>query len=128
MNSSDDLKKANLNTEAAISALAIFDRVATLDRLDGDEELFKELIEIFSVDSEQQLAQLKIACDSKSTTDVHRVAHAIKGALGNIGAMRCHHTASEIELQAKAGTCNRELLMKLQSEIKIYLEHVKQPQ
>lgn len=111
--------------DAELLRLPIFDRVQTIERLDGDEELFKELMGIFQEDGARQLAELKQCVTSSNADSVSKVAHGIKGALGNIGAMRAHRVAFEIELCGKAGVCDAALVTRLESEIKAYLVEIK---
>lgn len=107
--------------ETELGALPIFDKVATFDRLDGDVELFAELIQMFKADSSQQLAQLASMLSAGQAMDAYKMAHAIKGSLGNIGAMRAHRVALEIEREGKAGRCDTALLERLKAEISAYL-------
>jgi PAS domain S-box-containing protein len=64
----------------------IFDLQDTLARMDGDWELFREVIEIFAVDSHKMLAVLHEAIAAGDGRRVNRAAHTIKGALGNFSA------------------------------------------
>lgn len=111
--------------DTELSTLPVFDREATMDRLDGDRDLFNELIKIFIEDSAAQLVKLKDALDSNSYGDSAKVAHGLKGALGNIGAMRAHRVALAIELKGKAGICDLTLFARLESEISAYLSAVR---
>lgn len=111
--------------DAELSALPVFDRDATMDRLDGDQELFKELIEIFLTDSKQQLDSIRASIQAGDATETSQLAHAIKGALGNIGAMKCHRLALELERRGKAGVCDAQVFAQLETNIATFLSQVK---
>jgi len=80
-----------------------FDREALKERLDGDEELARELIGMFLDDIPAQLEGLKEALRMKDTVMLHGRAHYLKGAAGNIGADAIRQTAHRIEAAAGQG-------------------------
>ena len=63
----------------------------------GDPELLMELAEIFRSDSPQKLAELRDAVSRKDSAKTCQLAHYLKGALGNIGAMKAYDSAYELE-------------------------------
>jgi len=81
----------------------VFDRKILLERLDGDEEIFKEVIETFLEDAPNQIEKLKKALQEKDATRVERQAHLLKGAALNIGGNGLQTAARELEILAKEG-------------------------
>jgi HPt (histidine-containing phosphotransfer) domain-containing protein len=74
-----------------------FDEAATISRVDGDRELLLELFSLFFSDSEQQLSAIEGAYATNDLRKVEARAHAMKSALGNIGAARAAKIAATIE-------------------------------
>ncbi len=75
----------------------VYNRDDTLARLDGDEELLDELLEIFIYDAPAQLKGLKKAIDEDDKILIERQAHSLKSASANIGASFARAEASRIE-------------------------------
>ncbi|MFQ5427610.1 MAG: response regulator, partial [Thermodesulfobacteriota bacterium] len=81
----------------------VFDWQGLIERLMGDEEIAGEIMEEFIVDMAAQIAAVK---DWKSDCDVaelRRLAHTIKGACGNVGALAMRDKAIIMEEHAKSG-------------------------
>ena len=64
----------------------------------GDEELIKEVAEIFLKDSTERLEILSQAVKAHDAGEIKFYAHSIKGSAGNVGAVRLSHLASRLEL------------------------------
>ncbi len=64
----------------------------------GDEELFRELLELFVDDMPRMLDELREAIDSGSTSDIRRCAHTIKGAASHLAAEPTRGVAEELEM------------------------------
>jgi HPt (histidine-containing phosphotransfer) domain-containing protein len=64
----------------------LLDRQGVLERLDGDQELYDELIQLFFEDVPAQLTILRGALDSMDRALGERQAHSLKSAAANIGA------------------------------------------
>ena len=86
-----------------MSELQDFDSVGALARLDNDRELFKELLQIFEGEYPVWVQKLHAALDAGDAQEFSRQAHAIKGALGNIGAELSSEKAFLLEKQGKNG-------------------------
>jgi HPt (histidine-containing phosphotransfer) domain-containing protein len=63
-----------------------FDYEAAMKVTDGDLELFGELIAVFDGQQKENIAELEAALASKDFAQFELVAHALKGALSNLGA------------------------------------------
>ncbi len=83
--------------------LPVWDRLCMLDRMLGDEELAREILECFLADIPDQLGSLRKSLESGDASAAERQAHAIKGAAANVGGERLRQTALAIETAAGAG-------------------------
>lgn len=78
-----------------------FDLGATLERLDGDRDLFRELIGFFFEDSPTVLAQLKASLREGNLSAIERSAHSLKGLTANVGSGPASLAAGRIEESAR---------------------------
>jgi HPt (histidine-containing phosphotransfer) domain-containing protein len=79
----------------------ILDREALLERVIGDEDLAKELLQMFLEDIPDRLKAIKQAQESGDMETVILEAHTIKGSSGNIGANDISKAAFQVELAGK---------------------------
>ncbi len=100
----------------------IFDRKALMENLDGDEELFKELIDIFLATIPSDIASLKQALSKKDSVQARRYAHSIKGVSGNIKAKALSSIALNIEMAIKEGDTEKavSLVRNIEEEFIIF--------
>ena len=109
--------------------LSAEERARVLQRLGGDENLFRELVEYFVEDSAQILDQMRAAARSGDAAELERAAHSIKGLAANFEGRAAVEMAREIEGLAQSGRirsatpligpldeCVRHLLAALQAE------------
>ena len=80
-----------------------FDAAAALERLDGDQDLFEALIEIFHQDSVQLFEQLSTNLACANLREVERAAHSLKGLAANFDAKGAMEAAFHIEDMARSG-------------------------
>ncbi len=81
----------------------IFDLEVIMERVFGDKEFLKELIEIFLNDTPLHIREIRTAYKAKDLAEVQRVAHTIKGSSGNFAALSLQKTALSLEQTCKAG-------------------------
>ncbi|MDZ7833106.1 MAG: Hpt domain-containing protein [Desulfobacterales bacterium] len=74
-----------------------------MERVDGDDELIREVLEIFLEDTPRTLEALKTGISDQSPEAVAKAAHTLKGASANIAANRLRDHAHQLELKAKSG-------------------------
>jgi PAS domain S-box-containing protein len=95
--------------------------IATMiERLDNDEEIAKEIADVFVSSSEELLAQLDGAiCADADLNAVCSTAHSIKGSAGNIGATALQAVAAEMEYAGRDGKLDeaQRLLPTLREEL-----------
>ena len=85
------------------TAVPVFDRAAFLERVMDDEDLVREIAELFLADLPVQLGRLAAAVDSGDCRLAGQLAHGIKGASANVGGEVLRETAFEMEKAGKAG-------------------------
>ena len=69
----------------------------------GDEAFEKELLQLFVGDTENSLLQLETAINAENPSAVESLAHYIKGASANVGAVGLSRAAAQLEALAKTG-------------------------
>ena len=82
-----------------------WNKTETIERLGGDEELLRELVEIFVAESPKLLSKLQKAVSSSNSEELMRAAHSIRGELTCLGAVAAANTAQKLEGMGR----NREL-------------------
>jgi HPt (histidine-containing phosphotransfer) domain-containing protein len=75
-----------------------------LERLDGNEDLLKELAVLFCVEYPKLISALQKATDEKNSNAIRAAAHTLKGVLGTFSADVASQTAASLENLAEAGT------------------------
>ena len=95
--------RAFLSAETAPpqSADYILNWEAGLSVVDGDEDLYRELLVIFRDSVPVQLENMREALALGDIVAVEREAHSLKGAAANIGARAVSETARHLEYAAK---------------------------
>ena len=89
------------HTEAAAAA---WSAVAMLDRLDGDEELARQLITLFLGEYPRLMDSLRVSVSGGDPEAVRRAAHAAKGCIANFVDGGPQATAYRIEQLGTART------------------------
>jgi two-component system sensor histidine kinase/response regulator len=89
--------------EAGAGSDTQFDERSALQRTGGDRELLKELIAVFLTEIPGWLQSLRNAVDKRDAKELHRVAHAIKGAVDSCGASGAFDAAMMLERIGASG-------------------------
>jgi CheY-like chemotaxis protein len=76
---------------------ACVDRADLMERLDGNQALFADVIAIFLEDCPRRLAAIKAAVDHRDAERIEEAAHVLKGAAGNLSAVRLFEAAQTLE-------------------------------
>jgi HPt (histidine-containing phosphotransfer) domain-containing protein len=74
-----------------------------LERVDNDQVLLRELLDIFKEDFPQTLRSLKTAAAAADLKSSSRLSHTLKGMLSSLGATRAAAAASKLEALSSAG-------------------------
>ena len=75
----------------------LFDKKTLLERLDGDEALYQDLVEGFLADIPVQINKIEKALDFDDLSIAGHLAHTLKGAFSNVGAHLLQHIAKDLE-------------------------------
>lgn len=73
------------------------DKEHAMERLDNDDELYGELVQLFLEDSIVRIESLRNGLENKDCRVAEREAHSIKSAAANIGGERVRCVAGQIE-------------------------------
>jgi len=84
----------------SIAALPVLDRAGLMDRAMDDAQLADDLLDAFLHEMPALRAALRTAIGGHDVIAVMNVAHTLKGAAGNVGAMRVALVAARVEHQA----------------------------
>jgi len=79
------------------------DKEVLLERAGHDIELAHEIVTIYLEECPGWLASMKRALDSEDPAEVQRVAHTLKGAVGNFGAKGASDLAMLLERMGREG-------------------------
>jgi signal transduction histidine kinase/DNA-binding response OmpR family regulator len=118
---------ATIKTEILPRRVVIWDRAKTLERLDGDENLFQEVIHIFLEETPKLLTQLHKAVVDSNAEVVERTAHSLKGQLSYLGLASVSDKARDLEqMGRKAELTNaNELMGVLETELSALLAEIR---
>ena len=94
-NSRADVKPAPVKVDAL--GPNAWDPARALERLGGDEQLLKEVIEIFCREAPKLVASLNQAVTQQDAEAVSRFAHSLKGELGYLGLLETSQKARQLE-------------------------------
>jgi len=104
----------------------ILDKEILLERVQGDEELAKELLEMFVEDVPGRLVKISQACESGDMKTIALEAHTIKGAAGNVAANDIHAAALQVELAGKDNNTETipSLIQQLEKHFEVFQQAV----
>jgi HPt (histidine-containing phosphotransfer) domain-containing protein len=90
-------------TDTPVQALPVFDYDDFMERMDGDVDLLKEVIEIFLEDAPILMGALRLAIRDGKKDAMERAAHTLKGAVANISAKGLQRLSSNMQEMIKKG-------------------------
>ena len=114
-----------------------YNREDIMERLDGDEETFRELIEIFLVEGAEILAKIQRGVAKGDPQAIANAAHSMKGSLGILAADKALELVKSIETLGRSGNLQgiqettAQLAMesqKLMSALKLELQDATSPE
>ena len=79
----------------------VIDRASLLERVEGDQELLAEMVNLFVGDAPNLLASMREALQKGDMLLLERSAHSLKGAAGNLSAQLAAAAAQQLEKDAK---------------------------
>ncbi|MFM9961566.1 MAG: response regulator [Planctomycetaceae bacterium] len=80
-----------------------FDLKDALRHVNGDQDLLKELLQIFAVECPQLLTTIRESITRSDAVLLRRAAHTLRGAVSNFGAPACVAAAQHLELMGRDG-------------------------
>ncbi|HVB87618.1 MAG TPA: response regulator [Candidatus Dormibacteraeota bacterium] len=95
------------------------DLAAALDRLEGDRDLFAELVRLFVEECPVAMKEIRQALQNGDAHLLDRLAHTIKGSSASLGANRVSEAALLLEMRARSAALQNagELVDSLQAEL-----------
>ncbi len=81
----------------------VLDKAETLERLAGDRDLLRSLVNIYIETTPVQLEELRQAILRRDAPTIRRLAHTLKGAVGNFGQGTAWQAASRLESIGRDG-------------------------
>jgi CheY-like chemotaxis protein len=85
--------------------------ISSVDRLraafDNDPDFLKESVDLFITQYPLKLAELQSAMATRNTRAIERIAHALKGMLGNFMADAAVRIAGDLEAQGRSSNLSR---------------------
>lgn len=81
---------------------AVLDRRVALERLGGDEPLFREVRDLFLERGPSKVETLRVAVGRRDASEVATLVHGLKGSLGTLGAGPALRGAAQLEERACA--------------------------
>lgn len=81
----------------------VWDSADMLERLMGDEDLARTILDGFLADIPRQIQALKACLDGDDAPGTARQAHTIKGASATVGGEALREAAFEMEKAARSG-------------------------
>jgi two-component system sensor histidine kinase/response regulator len=97
----DNFQKSNEADNLEAPHAGIFDKKSLLERLDGDEELLKEILRTFLEDTPVRMEEIRLALREKDAAGLELQAHSLKGAAMNISGEGLQSLSGEIEVAGK---------------------------
>ena len=76
----------------------VFDRSEALDRVEGDNRILHEIVELFLEGLPNMLAAISGASLLRDGPNLERAAHSLKGSAGSLGAHRTRVAAERLEI------------------------------
>ena len=81
--------------------LPLLDVKGVLERLEGDRELFEELVQLFADECPKSISEIRSALDSADFVLLGRLAHTLKGSSASVGAESVRQVALELEVSSR---------------------------
>ncbi len=93
-----------LSSTSRVDTPSTWDYASALKRVDGDEILLRELVQIFLEECPKQLASLQQAIETADLEKLVSAAHSLKGELGYLGLPDAAQKAKDLERMGQERT------------------------
>ena len=92
-----------MNNQKQSPSQSVWNHAELLERVDNDQELLRDLLNIFKEDFPRTMQSLESAVAVPDLKSDARLSHTLKGMLSSLGGMRAAAAASRLEELASAG-------------------------
>ena len=92
----EDDHEANIDV-----SLILTNKTQALEWMNGDHELFAEIVQLVREQLPTIRRELNTATDARDASKLRRIAHTLKSSADNIGAVPCAIVANKVEQLAK---------------------------
>jgi signal transduction histidine kinase/DNA-binding response OmpR family regulator/HPt (histidine-containing phosphotransfer) domain-containing protein len=98
----------------------LWDHRNLLERIDGDEALLRELVQIFLEESPKQVIRLRRAIEAADANEVESLAHGLKGELAYLGLTEATQKARNLERMGHERTLRpaADLFLSLEADLR----------
>ncbi|MBC7363033.1 MAG: Hpt domain-containing protein [Candidatus Aminicenantes bacterium] len=116
-------EKKNAETNSSTPPI---DRQEVLERIGGDEDFLKELIDIYKQEFAEKAELLAKAIEEKNFQVIREAGHSLKGASANLSLPALREAAWEMEMAGKEQNLEQaqKALTKLKKEYQRLLEYL----
>ena len=106
----------------------VLDLAETMKRVEGDEELLMELIELFLQDAPEAMTKITKAIESGEPNALANAAHTIKGIVSEFGAKNAYELSLAVELAGRKEKLDgiENMVEQLGKEVEHLTEELKQ--
>jgi two-component system sensor histidine kinase/response regulator len=94
---------SDLNPQHATAAATTWSPAGMIERLGGDEELARQLVELFVSECPRMMSEIRDSVAGADADKIRRAAHAFKGSVGNFTDGVPMTTAFALERLGAAG-------------------------
>lgn len=97
----------------------VFNYEVAVSRLNGNEELFRDMVNFFAEDAPRLLSEIETAIDAGNSAQIRRASHSLKGLCANFEAEPARDVALSSENAGRDGNFDlaRELFPRLKAEV-----------
>jgi two-component system, sensor histidine kinase and response regulator len=81
----------------------VWNAAELLERVDHDQELLRDLLDIFKEDFPRTMRSLELAVADGDLKNCRGLSHTLKGMLASLGATRAAAAAASLDLLASSG-------------------------
>jgi two-component system, sensor histidine kinase and response regulator len=92
-----------MNKEGQELTGQVWNLAELLDRVDNDQDLLRDLLNIFKEDFPRTMRSLESAVAAADLKNASRLSHSLKGMLSSLGGTRASAAAAKLEVLATAG-------------------------
>ncbi|HEX5670661.1 MAG TPA: ATP-binding protein, partial [Sulfuricurvum sp.] len=91
----------SVTEQTATANIPLWDEADALKRLGNNSALLRKIIDSFMTDGSKSLSALRTALEENNSEDAQLHAHSLKGAAGNVGALKLQNISKYLEEAAK---------------------------